>query len=182
MEVGAAMQAARFARAALGDRLVVLREARLRQIDPEAAPGLRREGGAVPGDPGWDRAVEQVDPHADPGERRRRDALDRVAAQILVDAALDYPEHRLVRGALPLVPLEAAIEPAVGSLCGARRVVAIGVRRRALVEGERDVGAERGLDPHRLLRAEKAVRAVEERPEGDTLLGDLHLRPARDAA
>src|ERR687892_2074140 len=69
MEVGAAMQAARFARAALGDRLVVLREARLRQIDPEAAPGLRREGGAVPGDPGWDRAVEQVDPHADPGEQ-----------------------------------------------------------------------------------------------------------------
>ena len=112
----------------------------------------------------------------DPGRRR---PLGRFAAQVLVDPALDDPEDRLVGRALPRVPLEAAVEPAVGALGRARRVVAVGVGRGALVEGEGDVRAERRLDPHRLLGAEEAVGAVEQRLERHPLFGDLDLRAAR---
>jgi hypothetical protein len=99
-----------------------------------------------------------------------------------VHPALDDPEDRLAGGALALVPGQAAVEPAVGALGGACRVLTIGVCRRALVEGQRDVRGQGGLDPHRLLRAEEAVRAVEQGLERDTLLGDLHLRAARHVA
>ena len=80
---------------------------------------------------------------------------------------------------LPLVPVETAAEPALGALGGARGVVAVGVDRRALVEGQGDVGTERRLDPHRVLRPEEAIGAVEEGAEGDPVLGDLHLGPSR---
>ena len=115
----------------------------------------------------------------DPVDRRRGVPLGRLPAQVLVDPALDDPEDRLAGRTLALVPGEAAVEPAVGALGGTGRVVAIGVRRRALVEGQGDVGAERRLDPHRLLGPEEAVRAVEQRLEGDPLLGDLDLGSAR---
>src|SRR5204862_7483414 len=80
------------------------------------------------------------------------------------------------------MPGDAAVEPAMGPLGGARRVVAVRVKGGALVEGERDVRAERRLDPHGFLRPEKAARAVEQRLERDALLGDLDLRPTRRGA
>src|SRR4051812_37743012 len=49
------------------------------------------------------------------------------------------------------------------------------MRWRALVEGERNVRAECGLDAHRLLRAEKAIRTIKERLECHPPLGDLDL-------
>ena len=84
------------------------------------------------------------------------------------------------RGPLSLVPGEAAVQPAVGALHRARRVVAIGVVGRALVEGQRDVGAERRLHRHRLLRAQEALRSVHVGAEAHALLADLeHLPLAR---
>ncbi len=114
----------------------------------------------------------------------RADPLGRAAAKLLVDAALDDPEHRLARRAFALVPREAAVEPAVGPLGRAGRVVEVGVVRRALVEDERDVGAERGLDAHRLLGAHEALDAVEVGAKAHALLGDVEDRAvvARAAA
>src|SRR5207247_9343066 len=103
-------------------------------------------------------------------DRRGRDPLGRGTAEVLVDAALDDPEHRLARRPLGLVPGEAAVEPAVGALGRPRGVVAVGVIRRALVEDEGDVGAERRLDAHRALRAEEALGAVEVGAEADAVL------------
>ena len=74
------------------------------------------------------------------------------------------------------VPGEAAVEPAVGALGRARGVLAGDVERRALVEHERDVGAERGLDLHRGLRRHEALGAVEVGAEAHALLGDLEDR------
>src|SRR4051795_5448717 len=53
------------------------------------------------------------------------------------------------------------------------------MRRRALVEGERNVRAECGLDAHRLLRAEKAIRTIKQRLECHPPLGDLDLGASR---
>ena len=74
-----------------------------------------------------------------PVDRRRRDPLGRYPPQVLVDATLDDPEHGLASGPLALVPPHAAVEPPVGSLHRALGVVAVGVVRRALVEGQRQV-------------------------------------------
>ena len=52
-------------------------------------------------------------------------------------------------GPFSRVPVEAAVEPAVGALGRAGGVVAVGVEGRALVEDEGDVGAERRLHLHR---------------------------------
>ena len=60
----------------------------------------------------------------------------------------------------------------MGALGRARRVVAPGVEWRALVEGERDVGAERRLDLHRRLGAHEALPPVDVRAEAHALLGD----------
>ncbi len=84
--------------------------------------------------------------------------LGGLAPQVLVHAALHDPEDRLSRWALARVPVEAAAEPAVGALHRARRVLAIGVVGRALVEDEGDVGAELRLDLHRDLRRDEAAR------------------------
>ena len=64
----------------------------------------------------------------------------------------------------------------MGALGRAGGVVAVGVVGRALVEGERDVGAERRLHLHRLLRPEEALGSVEVGAEADALLGDLEHR------
>jgi len=61
----------------------------------------------------------------------------------------------------------------MGALHRAQGVGAVGVERRALVEGECDVRAERGLDLHRRLRTHEALRAVEVGREAHPVLGDL---------
>src|SRR5262249_34753681 len=116
---------------------------------------------------------------SDPVDAARRHRLRRLAPQVLVDPALDDPEYGLARRPLGLVPLEAAVEPAVGALGRARRVGAVGGERRALVEGERDVGSERGLDLHRALGAEEVLAAVAHRAEADPILCDLDVGPTR---
>ena len=55
----------------------------------------------------------------------------------------------------------------------AGRVVAVDVERRALVEGERDVGAQRRLDLHRGLGAHELLVAVDVGAEAHALLADL---------
>ena len=62
------------------------------------------------------------------------------------------------------------------------RVVAVGVEGRALVEDERDVGAERRLHLHRLLRRQEALGAVDVGAEADPLLADLEHPAARPGA
>ena len=112
----------------------------------------------------------------DPVDAGRGDALRRSLPQVLVDAALDDPEDRLAPRPVRVVPVEAAVEPAVGALGRARGVVAVGVEGRALVEDEGDVGAQRGLDPHRLLRAQEPLGAVDVGAEAHPLLGDVEDR------
>jgi hypothetical protein len=90
-----------------------------------------------------------------------------------VHAALHDPEHRLVGGAALTVPLEATVEPAVGALGGAGGVLAVGVIGRALVERQRDVGRQRRLDRHRLLRSHEPLGAVDVGAERHPALGDL---------
>ncbi len=104
------------------------------------------------------------------------DPLRRFPPQVLVDAALDDPEDRLALGPLALVPLEAAVEPAVGALGRAGGVVAVGVEGRALVEDEGDVGAERRLHLHRDLGRDEELGAVAVGAEAGALLGDLDRR------
>ena len=106
-------------------------------------------------------------------DRRGAYALGRAPAKLLVDAALDDPEDGLTRWSLALVPLEAAVQPAVGPLGRPGGVVQIGVIRRALVEDQRDVGAERGLDAHRLLGAHEALDSVQVGAKAHPLLGDV---------
>ena len=71
---------------------------------------------------------------------------------------------------------QAAVEPAVRALGRARRVLAVGVKRRALVEHERDVRAERRLHLHRRLRPHELRRAVEVGAEAHALLLDREDR------
>src|SRR6202012_1019572 len=101
--------------------------------------------------------------------------LGRFAAQILVGAALDDAAERLALRPVLLVPGDAAVEPTVGALGRAGGVVAVGVEGRALVEGERDVGAEAGLHLHRDLGREEQLAAVAGRAKARALLGDLDL-------
>ena len=113
----------------------------------------------------------------DPAERvARRDRLRGGAAQVLVGAALDDPVDGLALGPVLGVPLQAAIQPAVRALGRARGVLAVGVERRALVEDQRDVRAERGLDLHRGLGAHELRRAVEVGAEAHALLLDREDR------
>ena len=108
----------------------------------------------------------------DPVDRSLRDRLRRLPPQVLVDAALDDPEDRLALGAARLVPFEAAAEPAMGALHRARRVVAVGVVRRALVEDEGDVGAELRLHLHRDLGRDEELRPVAVGAKPGSLLVD----------
>ena len=117
-------------------------------------------------------------PIATPPVRARGDGLRRAAAKILVHAALDDPVDDLALGSVLVVPGQAALEPAVGALGRALRVLAADVERRALVEDQRDVGAERGLDRHRGLGAHEQLVAVDVGPEGHALLLDPEDRPA----
>src|SRR6185503_1933732 len=84
-------------------------------------------------------------------------------------------EDGLALRSLPLVPVEAAVEPAVGALGRAGGVLAVGVEGGALVEDEGDVGAERRLHAHRDLRRDEEVGAVARGPEAGALLADLDL-------
>ncbi len=108
-----------------------------------------------------------------PVDACRGDPLGGLAAQVLVDAALDDAEDRLARRPLAPVPLEAAVEPAVGALGRAGGVLAVGVEGGALVEDEGDVGAEGRLDLHRYLRRDEQLGAVAIGLEARALLGDL---------
>src|SRR3954468_23635666 len=90
-----------------------------------------------------------------------------------MNAALDDPVKHLPGGRMSLVPLDAAVEPAVRALGRAGRVVAVDVERGALVERERDVGAERRLDLHGRLRAHELLGAVDVGAEAHALLADL---------
>ena len=99
-----------------------------------------------------------------------------------MDAALDDPEHRLPRRALALVPRHAAVEPPVGSLHRALGVVAVGVVRRAFVEGQRQVRAERRLHAHRFLGSEELLGPVQVGAKPHPVLVDPeHHSPARTA-
>ena len=120
-----------------------------------------------------------VPPIARPSTAAAGDRLGRCSAQVLVDSPLHDPEHGLRGRPLVGVPVETAIEPAMGALGRARRVLAVGVIRRALVEGERDVRAERGLDRHRLLGSHEPLGAVDVGAEGDPALGDLEHSAGR---
>ncbi len=90
-----------------------------------------------------------------------RPAIARVerAAQLRVEAALDHAEERLVG---PRVRRQRALRPAVGALRRDRHVARVGRGGRdRLVEGDRDVRAERLLDGDRRLGGEPVERAVE---------------------
>ena len=99
-----------------------------------------------------------------------------------MDAALDDAEDRLIAGAVTVVPLEAAVEPAMGALGRAGGVVAVGAVGGALVEDEGDVGMQCGLDLHRGLRGEEALDPVAIGAEAHALLGDLEDRSLLVAA
>src|SRR4051812_50211295 len=71
------------------------------------------------------------------------------------------------------LPVDAAVEPAVRALGRAGGVVAVDVERGALVERQRDVGTERGLDLHARLRPHEALAAVDVGAEAHALLADL---------
>ena len=74
------------------------------------------------------------------------------------------------------VPVDAAVEPPVRAFRRPGGVVAAAVERRALVEHERDVRPQRGLDLHRRLRAHEVRRAVEVGAELHALFLDLQDR------
>src|SRR5271154_275103 len=65
----------------------------------------------------------------------------------------------------------------MGPLHRALGVLARDVKRRALVEHKRDVGAERGLDRHRRLRGQEALAAVNVGAKADAFLVDGENRP-----
>jgi hypothetical protein len=79
-------------------------------------------------------------------------------------------------------PANAALEPAVRALRRGGGVVAVGMERCALVEGEHDVGVQLGLHGHRDLRADEALRAVDVGAEADAVLLDREDRTAPAAA
>ena len=64
----------------------------------------------------------------------------------------------------------------MGALHRALRVLARDVKRGALVEHERDVGAEGGLDRHRALRREEPLAAVHVGAKANALLVDREDR------
>ena len=98
--------------------------------------------------------------------------LRRLDTQVLEHAALDDAVDKLAIGAALAVPVQAATQPAVGALGRALRVLARDVERGALVEDERQVGAQRSLDLHRRLRCHETLGAVEIGAEADALLLD----------
>jgi hypothetical protein len=108
----------------------------------------------------------------DPVHARAGDVRGRLRAEVLVDAALHDPEEELSGRRVLTAPGDAAVEPPVRALHRARRVVALHVERRALVEGERDVRAERCLDLHRGLRPHEALTPVGVGAKANALLGD----------
>lgn len=105
----------------------------------------------------------------------------RLAPHVLVYAALHDAVDELAGGAVLALPAQAARQPAVGALGRARGVVAIDVEGRALVEDQRDVGAQGGLHRHRALRREEPLAAVHVGAEAHALLLDREDRPVAAA-
>src|SRR5581483_1941809 len=75
-----------------------------------------------------------------------------------------------------VMPAQTALEPAVRTLGGAGGVVAGDVKRRALVEYERDVRSQRRLHLHRCLGTDEPLVAVEIGAKADALLLDRENR------
>ncbi|GBD46745.1 hypothetical protein HRbin41_01577 [bacterium HR41] len=103
-------------------------------------------------------------------------------AQVLPHASLDDAEERLPGRRVGALPGDAAVKPAVGALERAGGVVAPGVERRALVEGEGDVGPERRLYRHRPFRRQHLHGAVDVRAEARALLVDRQQEALRVGA
>ncbi len=118
----------------------------------------------------------------DPADVARRHLLRGRAPQLLLHSALHDPVDDLALRPVLGVPGQAAVEPAVRALRRARRVLAVDVERRALVEDQRDVRAERRLHLHRGLRPHELGRAVEVGAERHALLLDREDRPGALAA
>ncbi|CDN43726.1 Uncharacterized protein BN871_DJ_00080 [Paenibacillus sp. P22] len=92
-------------------------------------------------------------------------------AQVGMHASLDDREQPLVLRTG--MGFEAALRPAGRPLERVFDVFVFGRIRRALVERHHDIGAERVLDLHRLLRRQEQAVAVEMGAEFDAFLGDL---------
>ena len=118
----------------------------------------------------------------DPVAAARHDRVGRLGAQVLVHAALHDAVDELALGPVRRVPVQAAAQPAVRALRRARGVLAIDVEGRALVEDQRDVRAQRGLDLHARLGGHEAHRAVEAGAEPHALLLDGEDRAVALAA
>ena len=117
-----------------------------------------------------------------PPQRLARDGLGRLETQVALDAALHDPVDDLVARAVLLMPVQAALQPAVRALGRARRVIASDVEGRAFVEHERDVRMQRGLHRHRSLGRHEALVAVDVGAEADALLCDREDGAVRRAA
>ena len=100
------------------------------------------------------------------------DRLRGLDAQVLVDAALHDAVDELSLRPVLVVPVQAAAQPAVRALGRAGRVLALDVERGALVEDQREIGAQRGLDLHRRLGRHPLLRAVEVGAEAHAVLLD----------
>ena len=98
--------------------------------------------------------------------------LSGLPAQVMLDPSLNDAIHRLVLGPVLFVPTKATVEPSMGAGRRALGVLARDMKRRALVEGERDVGPQRGLHRHRSLRPEEPLTAVDIGAEPHAVLVD----------
>ena len=103
--------------------------------------------------------------------------------QVLVDAALDDRRRRAIAARWPGAPWSARQRRQRSSQRCVRSVerggvVAVDVKRRALVEREHDVGVQLGLHRHRDLRADEPLGAVDVGAEAHALLLDREDRAA----
>jgi hypothetical protein len=112
-----------------------------------------------------------------PWKIQRRQRCKRIAPQVQVHAALHDAEQIAGRRPAGLIrtvvasmtarrPAHRALHRGLGLLMGGRK-------RRAVVEGHRDVRAERALHVHRIFGGQAHFAAVHRRLEAHTLLRDL---------
>ena len=106
-----------------------------------------------------------------------RDRLRGVAPKVLVDPALDDPEHGLAPRPILLMPPEAAIEPSMRPLRRSSRVIPLGVKRSALVKGQCDVRPQLRLHLHRDLGRDEQRGPVPVGAKPNPLLLDRDSRP-----
>jgi hypothetical protein len=91
-------------------------------------------------------------------------------------AALDDAKEIAGRFAVAVVVRMAARGPAHRSFHGLARLLLGGGPRRAVVEGHRNVGAERALHVHRVFGRQRDFAAVDGRAEAHAFLRDLAQR------